>query len=651
MPPKTATGDHDSDEALRKESPQAGRAVDETAAFDPAAAQQTQSFSVGGGNAAHTPPVELPKSFGRYRIQSRLGHGGMGSVFLARDTQLERDVALKVPRLANDETGTLVQRFLREAKAAATLSHPNICPIYDVGELSGIQFIAMGYIEGRPLTAYIEANKRQPERQVAMVVRKIALALDEAHRRGIVHRDLKPANIMIDRRGEPIVMDFGLACRVDDRSTRLTQDGILVGTPAYMSPEQIDQRTTVGPASDIYSLGVVLYELLTGECPFDGNVVSVIGQVLHAEPKPVTELRPDISPSLADICRQAMQKDAAQRFASMRDMAVALADFLKQEGASGVLVAGGASGAMDAAKKTVVAAKVTQLDELWDESLPAAPASFVAGPQISPLTSRRRRKSPPLLLAGAAVAALVLLGIGLAIALSGSSGQNTVPPAPGPELAEKLVPPKAPPPRVEMSEIEPLPPIEPPSAPAQDTPPGSAETKLAPIDPAAETTQNPAPPVAPAPVSTPAPQPQPAPSATPDSSPPQVEPAATEPGPGAGTSASPPAQAPGFGFPPGQEPPQPATMTKEELREKFKQHDRNGDNKLDPTETPMHIIKRADKSGDHKLTLVEVERAFQRLGAQLFAEPTEEEKRRLPRPPEQRPGGPVRPGRPPGPPR
>jgi serine/threonine-protein kinase len=563
MPPKTAAGDRDSDEALRKDPQQAGRAIDETAAFDPAAAQQTQSFSVGGGGAAPT-------------------HGGMGSVFLARDTQLEREVALKVPRLANDETGTLVQRFLREAKAAATLSHPNICPIYDVGEQSGIQFIAMGYIEGRPLTAYIESNKRQPERQVAMVVRKIALALEEAHRRGIVHRDLKPANIMIDRRGEPIVMDFGLACRVDDRSTRLTQDGILVGTPAYMSPEQIDQRTTVGPASDIYSLGVLLYELLTGACPFEGNVVSVIGQVLHAEPKPLTELRPEISPELADICRQAMEKDASKRFASMRDMAAALTDFLKQEGASGVLVAGGPLSGSDSTRQTVVAAKVTQLDELLDESLPAAPATLVAGPQISSLGGRRRKQSPPLLLAGAAVAAIVLLGIGLAIVLSGSS--STPPPVPVPELAEKIAPPKKPPARVDVPEIEPLPPIEPPSAPAEAAPPGLTEKDPAPTEPATETTQTPAPP---APNTAPSSQPEPAPSATPVSSPPTAEPAATEPGsqPGAtpASPANPPAKAPGLGFPPGQEPPPPTELKKEELRKQFKQFDRNGDNKLDPT--------------------------------------------------------------------
>ncbi len=161
------------------------------------------------------------------------------------------------------------------------------------------------------------------------MVRKIALALEEAHAQGIVHRDLKPANIMIDKRGEPIVMDFGVACWFDDRAqTRLTQQGALVGTPAYMSPEQIEGRTKLGPASDIYSLGVVLYELLTGRCPFQGTVLNVISQVLHQTPPDARQFRQDLSPQLAKIINRAMRKDPADRFASMRDFAKALTAFL-----------------------------------------------------------------------------------------------------------------------------------------------------------------------------------------------------------------------------------------------------------------------------------------------------------------------------------
>ncbi len=269
------------------------------------------------------------QSFGRYQVRKILGSGSMGSVFLAHDPQLDRQVALKVPRLEHDATGELSQRLYREARAAATLNHPNICPIYDVSEHAGTCFIAMGYVSGQPLSTYIASKKRQPEREAAKVVRKVALALQEAHAQGILHRDLKPTNIMIDKRGEPIVMDFGVACWFEDQTqTRLTQQGALVGTPAYMSPEQIEGRTKVGPTSDVYSLGVLLYQILTGRCPFEGTVLNVISQVLHAAPPDATEFRPDLSPDLVAICNRAMRKNPADRFPSMLDFAKALTAFL-----------------------------------------------------------------------------------------------------------------------------------------------------------------------------------------------------------------------------------------------------------------------------------------------------------------------------------
>ncbi len=288
--------------------------------------------SIGDLKASSSDPNQtlgLGRTIGRYKILKVLGSGSMGSVFLAHDSQLDRQVALKVPRLEHDSTGELSQRLYREARAAATLNHPNICPIYDVSEHEGTCFIAMGYVSGQPLAAYVASKKRQPEREAAKVVRKIALALEEAHAHGILHRDLKPTNIMIDKRGEPIVMDFGVACWFDDRTqTRLTQQGALVGTPAYMSPEQIEGRTKIGPASDIYSLGVLLYQILTGRCPFEGTVLNVISQVLHQDPPDAREFRPDLSPELIAICKRAMRKNPADRFPSMRDFAKALTAFL-----------------------------------------------------------------------------------------------------------------------------------------------------------------------------------------------------------------------------------------------------------------------------------------------------------------------------------
>src|SRR5262249_39191333 len=150
-------------------------------------------------------PSELPPQFGRYRLVERLGRGGMGSVYLAVDTELNRQVAIKVPHVGAAENPRLLERFYREAKAAAKLSHPNLCSVYEVGQISGIHYQAMAYIEGRPLADYIQSGSTKlPQRQVAAVIRKLALAMSVAHKQGVIHRDLKPTNIMINKRNEPV---------------------------------------------------------------------------------------------------------------------------------------------------------------------------------------------------------------------------------------------------------------------------------------------------------------------------------------------------------------------------------------------------------------------------------------------------------------
>ncbi|MGE0756744.1 MAG: serine/threonine-protein kinase [Pirellulaceae bacterium] len=270
-------------------------------------------------------------TFGRYRVLKTLGEGAMGSVYLALDSQLQRKVALKIPKVDAKEQPRFVERFLREARSAATLTHPNICPVYDVGEIEGQHFITMAYIQGHSLSEFVNPTKPQNERHIATVVRKIALALYDAHANGLVHRDVKPANVMIDLRNEPIIMDFGLARQLDDgEDSRLTRDGAILGSPAYMSPEQIEGHASkIGPACDIYSLGVILYELLTGRLPFQGSVASIIGQILSKEPVHPCKVRPDISPRLADVCTKAMAKKPQDRYSSMKELASALADFLK----------------------------------------------------------------------------------------------------------------------------------------------------------------------------------------------------------------------------------------------------------------------------------------------------------------------------------
>jgi hypothetical protein len=277
-------------------------------------------------------PGELPETFGRYRIEKKLGQGGMGAVYLAHDTQLGRRVALKVPRLDGDANPEVLQRFDREARAAATLAHPNICPVYDVGEHGGVRYVTMAYVEGRSLAELIRGTRALPQRPVAAVVRKIALALAEAHQRGIVHRDLKPANVMINSANEPVVMDFGLARRTGEDDARLTREGAILGTPAYMPPEQVSGRLSeIGPASDVYSLGVILYEMLTARLPFQGPATAVLAQVLTQEPPCPSTLRPDLDAELEGICLRAMAKKPADRFASMKDFAAALTGYLQRK--------------------------------------------------------------------------------------------------------------------------------------------------------------------------------------------------------------------------------------------------------------------------------------------------------------------------------
>jgi serine/threonine protein kinase/WD40 repeat protein len=282
------------------------------------------------------PPAEavsLPKQFGRYEIIKRLGQGAMGAIYLAYDPKLDRQVALKVPQFELGTDPEVVQRFYREARAAATIEHPNICPIYDVGEVNGIHYLTMAHIEGRPLSAFVQNGKPFPERQAAAVVRKIALALQEAHARGVIHRDLKPANIMINQRKEPVIMDFGLARQLNKDDPRLTHSAYLVGTPAYAAPEQVRaQGETLGPGCDIYSLGVIFYEMLTGQLPFQGPLMAVLGQILTQEPESPSKHRPDLDRRLETICLKAIAKKVEDRFGTMSDLAAALTDYLRRAG-------------------------------------------------------------------------------------------------------------------------------------------------------------------------------------------------------------------------------------------------------------------------------------------------------------------------------
>jgi serine/threonine protein kinase len=314
----------------------------------------------------------LPAEFGRYRLEKILGRGGMGTVFLAHDKELRRRVALKIPKFLENPPPNLLARFRREAQLAAGLSHPNICPVYDVGQVEGRHFICMGYVEGKPLEEFIISGHHWSEQQAALLIQKLATALHEAHQLGIVHRDLKPANIMVNHRNEPIIMDFGLSRHIDDGSARLTAEGSVVGTPAYMAPEQLSRASDLGPPIDIYSLGVVLYELLSGKTPFSGSVVSVISQVLHNDPVPIEQLRPDISPQMAAICRRALEKNPKDRFGSMNELAVALGTLIKGGGSSPIPAMNGTASILHASVPTKVVVGTRAIAETIVTNTPLA---------------------------------------------------------------------------------------------------------------------------------------------------------------------------------------------------------------------------------------------------------------------------------------
>jgi tetratricopeptide (TPR) repeat protein/serine/threonine protein kinase len=267
----------------------------------------------------------LSGQVGRYRILEQIGSGGMGTVYKARDTGLERLVALKVPRFDGPqrEKAVAVQRFLREARAAAQVRHPHVCPIFDVGEHEGTPYTVMAYIEGPSLATVLKQGRLDVPRAVELA-RKVALGLEAVHQQGIVHRDLKPANILLDPAGEPLLTDFGLA-RSEQDCERLTADGALLGTPGYMAPEQASLKLgPVGPWTDIYSLGVVLYRMLAGRLPFEGNLLTVIDQIAHETPPPPSRFREDLDCGLERIVLKAIARQPGERYPSARAFAESL---------------------------------------------------------------------------------------------------------------------------------------------------------------------------------------------------------------------------------------------------------------------------------------------------------------------------------------
>lgn len=593
---------------------------------------------------------------GRYRLERLLGRGGMGSVYLARDLDLDRPVALKIPNFSDPAPPEAVERFFREAHSAAAITHPNICPVYDARDSGGVRYMVMGYIEGRPLSDYIKPGRPQAERQAAAVVRKLAFAIQEAHDHGIVHRDLKPGNIMIDRRSEPILMDFGLARNLQDATqARLTQEGLAVGTPAYMSPEQVQGRSDLGPATDIYSLGIILYELLTATQPFRGNIAGILGQILHVDAKPVRELRPELSADIAAICARAMAKNPAQRYASMREFGQALSNFLKgkpgnengtMELPPGPSATDANSGSTDASQQTRGGADDTEWEALAasrGEQLPTAPRRR-AGSRTNVRAADRR--PPMLLVMGMGIAigmALVLLVPrlfqGKPAATSSNSIASTDTGASNPASAvpasltaaderpvvEPMTSEAAPTDRIKGEVVITEEPAKPESSASEPSDPSSEPVAKTPPDdlptgePVATTSSVSS---SGSSVASSGGEKKDNPTVAPEKDKPGMgQPAAAK----APTQPKPPAPRP--------DPPMPGNgpMGPPDIKKEFAKFDLNGDNELTEDELPEHVFKKVDTNKDGKATFKELDAAYKKYKDRLHAPPGQNNNRPPPR--------------------
>ena len=317
-----------------------------------------------------------------YRIVSCLGHGGMGAVYLADDTRLGRRVALKLlpPELGADPER--MQRFLQEARLASALTHPNVATIYEIGQDRDVRFLAMEYVEGRPLTERIREGPLKT-REIVAIGLEIADALDDAHTKGIVHRDIKPANLMLTQRGHIKILDFGLAKQAavpDSQETQLmTSVGVVMGTVAYMSPEQALGRE-VDARTDIFSLGVVLYEMATGRVPFAvANAQETMAHLLQSMPEATARFNYDVPQELDRVIRKCLEKDRERRYQSVRELMVDLRNLDRDTDPGQAPGAANVSSAATRAVKVIIVDDEELARHLLREYLNAAAGVEVVG--------------------------------------------------------------------------------------------------------------------------------------------------------------------------------------------------------------------------------------------------------------------------------
>lgn len=336
--------------------------------------------------------VFLPRAIGPYRIERELGAGAMGTVFQALHTGLDRTVALKVLRPDMVQDPDAIRRFLREARSIARLEHPNVVAVYDAGEVDGLYYIAMKLLEGETLLSLLARTGPLPTDRIVGIGAQIASALDYAHARDVVHLDVKPANVIVGASDRTVLTDFGIAQALHPGATRT---GTIAGTPLYMSPEQIEGHQ-VDSRADLYSLGLVLYEMCVGHPPFQGQFITVMYAHLHTPVPDLRETVPDIPPELAKVIHRALAKNASERYQTAGDMVRALRGMIP--------------GGRDAAGDTLLVGKETPpgratLSVAPHETTP--PRIKIVPPEV-----RRRRRAYAFTAMGGVVA-----GIALAAAL------------------------------------------------------------------------------------------------------------------------------------------------------------------------------------------------------------------------------------------
>jgi serine/threonine-protein kinase len=463
-------------------------------------------------------PLAAGDQLGRYRILRPLGAGAMGEVYLAEDPQIDRQLAIKTVRIEAGRPAEVAerrQRLLREARATGRLLHPHVVTLFDAGEDQGVFYLAFEYVEGADLAQRLDDGPPLSLGEALELVRQAADGLDYAHRQGIVHRDIKPSNLMLTTAGQLKITDFGIAKMVG-QATELTMTGSVVGSPHYLSPEQIRGEELDG-RSDLFSLGVVLYELLTRRRPFRGETLTtLVYQILHQEPEGLPARRAGLAPQLDELVRRMLAKDRAARFASAREAATEVAR-LQRELDPALLAAPAAPGEEDEAlQETVRLSTPDALRPLLPATPPPPPppppAAVSPGvPAAAPAAGRRL----PLLVAGLALAAVVLLVGG------GLLGRAWLQRAPAPPEAGQTATPAPLP--VEPEGTEPGPELAatpvPPPRPLEVAPVEVREVRAAPESP-----EQSAPAAAPAareprPAATPKPTPAPTPEPTPEDEP------------------------------------------------------------------------------------------------------------------------------------